>query len=173
MVKVQVVDYNDNWVSLFQQEADKLKRMLGDELIEIYHIGSTSVPQLHAKPIIDIMPVVRNIDRIDTYNSQMELIGYECMGEFGIPGRRYFRKGGDKRTHHVHVFEVDDNNVQRHLAFRDYLRTHLDDATRYASLKRDLAEKFPNDIQAYMDGKNALVKDIEKKAVAWYQVREA
>ncbi|QSO55075.1 GrpB family protein [Alicyclobacillus curvatus] len=173
IVKVQVVDYDDNWVSLFQQEADKLKRTFDRELIGIHHIGSTSVPQLHAKPIIDMMPVVRNIDRVDTYNSQMELIGYECMGEFGIPGRRYFRKGGDDRTHHVHVFEVNDNNVLRHLAFRDYLRTHRDDATRYASLKRELAEKFPNDIQAYMDGKDALVKDIEKKAVAWYQGQKA
>jgi GrpB-like predicted nucleotidyltransferase (UPF0157 family) len=142
-------------------------------LPETLTVRGESVPQLDAKPIIDMMAVVRNIDRVDTYNSQMELIGYECMGEFGIPGRRYFRKGGDDRTHHVHVFEVNDNNVLRHLAFRDYLRTHRDDATRYASLKRELAEKFPNDIQAYMDGKDALVKDIEKKAVAWYQGKRA
>lgn len=170
-LKVRVVAYDKNWVRLFQQEAEQLRRIFAEELIEVYHIGSTSVPELHAKPIIDIMPVVRSIDGVDVHNSGMELIGYECMGEFGIPGRRYFRKGGDERTHHVHVFENNDRNVLRHLAFRDYLRSHRDDATKYASLKRDLVQKFPYDIRAYMDGKDALVKDIEKKALTWYQRR--
>lgn len=172
-MKVQVVAYDENWVRLFQQEAEKLKQIFAEELIEIHHIGSTSVPELRAKPIIDILPVVRRIDRVDTYNSQMELIGYECMGEFGISGRRYFRKGGDNRTHHVHVFEYKDRNVLRHLEFRDYLRSHRNDATRYSSLKSELARRFPDDIQAYMDGKDALVKEIEKLAVAWYQKQNA
>ena len=170
-MKVQVVTYDKNWVRLFQQEAEMLTRVFAEELTSIHHIGSTSVPELHAKPIIDIMPVVRRIDRVDLYNSEMELIGYECMGEFGIPGRRYFRKGGDNRTHHVHIFEDNDINVLRHLAFRDFLRSHRDDATKYASLKRELAQKFPNDARAYMDGKDALVKEIEKRALTWYQER--
>ncbi len=167
-MKVQVLEYDEDWIKSFELEAEKLKDIFSEELITIHHIGSTSVPGLQAKPIIDIMPVVRKIDRVDGYNPQMEMIGYECMGEFGIPGRKYFRKGGDKRTHHIHMFEIGDTNVERHLAFRYYLRTHPEDASRYASLKADLARKFPNDIQSYMDGKDALIKEIEKKALSWY-----
>lgn len=170
-MKVQVMDYDEDWVMRFQLEAKKLKDIFGEELIEIHHIGSTSVPGLRAKPIVDIMPVVQRIDRVDDYNSQMEMIGYECMGEFGITGRRYFRKGGDNRTHQMHIFEVGDANVRRHLAFRDYLRMHQEDASRYASLKTDLAYKFPNDIQSNIDGKDALIKEIEKKALDWYGKR--
>ncbi len=107
-MKVQVVDYNENWIIHFEQEAKKLKDIFGDELIDIHHKGSTSVPELQAKPIIDIMPVVRRIELVDAYNSRMEFLGYECMGELGISGRRYFRKRGDNRTHQIHIFEPDD-----------------------------------------------------------------
>ncbi|MFD2701329.1 GrpB family protein [Paenibacillus shunpengii] len=169
IVKVNVVNYNEYWIELFEVEAKNLKVILGDQQVDIHHIGSTSVPGLRAKPIIDIMPVVHRIDLVDTYNPQMERLGYECMGEFGMPGRRYFRKGGDDRTHQIHIFEAGDVNVARHLAFRDYLRTHPEDAAKYASLKTELAQKFPNDIQSYSYGKDALVKEIEAKALTWYE----
>lgn len=166
-MRVEVVDYNPAWVTAFRQEAHRLRAVFGEGLVAIHHIGSTSVPGLSAKPVIDIMPVVRDIARVDTFNSQMQAIGYECMGEFGIPGRRYFRRGGDVRTHHVHVFAAGDSNVNRHLVFRDYLRLHSEDAARYAALKSKLAQKFPHDIDGYVDGKDALVKEIEAKASAW------
>lgn len=103
-MKVEVVKYRSEWSREFEAEAERIKEILGDEAIEIYHIGSTSVEGLSAKPIIDIMPVVKDISRIDKLNPAFEALGYECMGEFGIPGRRYFRKGGEKRTHQIHVF---------------------------------------------------------------------
>src|SRR5579875_4114236 len=130
-MKVEVVPHNSEWAQKFQHEADELNKIFGQNLIEIHHIGSTSVPGLPAKPIIDIMPVVRRIEQVDVCNAQMEAFGYECMGEFGIPGRRYFRKGGDNRTHQVHVFEYGDANVVRHLAFREYLKVHPEDAQTY------------------------------------------
>ena len=168
-MNVKVVPYTSEWLDLYRQEAALLRGVFGDELVEIHHIGSTSVPGLQAKPIIDMMPLVRQIERIDSFNEAMAALGYEAMGELGIAGRRYFRKGGDDRTHQAHVFQVDDPNVERHLAFRDYLRAHPDVAAQYGELKAKLAQQFPTDIYGYMDGKDAFVKAVEKEAVLWYR----
>src|SRR5699024_7933036 len=132
------------------------------EIIEIHHIGSTSVVGLMAKPIIDIMPVVRDINRIDDFNAAMMAIGYEPKGENGLPGRRFFRKGGDKRTHHLHFYAIGDSYIKRHLAFRNYLRSHPDAVKEYGNLKKELSQCFPNEIEAYINGKEQLVSEIEK-----------
>ncbi|WP_199615292.1 GrpB family protein [Paenibacillus alkalitolerans] len=168
-MKVVVTNYNVKWERMFREEAEKIKNVFVYELIEIHHIGSTSVPGLKAKPVIDIMPVVKDIEKIDLFNEQMTGLGYECMGEFGIKGRRYFRKGGDNRTHQVHVFQVDNKeDINRHLAVRDYLRTHAEEANLYAYLKENLAKQFPKDIVSYNNGKDAFVKELERKALNWY-----
>lgn len=168
-MNVIVTNYNGNWNRMFEDEAKKIKAIFGDELNDIHHIGSTSVPGLQAKPIIDMMPVVKDITRIDSFNEQMKELGYECMGEFGMEGRRYFRKGGDHRTHHVHAFQMDNiEDIQRHLAVRDFLRTHPEVASQYGSLKERLARQYPDDIEAYMDGKDSFVKNLEKKALDWH-----
>ncbi|MEQ7052080.1 GrpB family protein [Paenibacillaceae sp. P-4] len=168
-MNVIVTKYNENWNRMFEDEAQKIKAIFRDELIEIHHIGSTSVPGLQAKPIIDMMPVVKDITRIDSFNEQMKELGYECMGEFGMEGRRYFRKGGDHRTHHVHAFQMDNiEDIQRHLAVRDFLRTHPEVASQYGSLKERLARQYPDDIEAYMDGKDLFVKNLEKEAIDWH-----
>ncbi|NOU96615.1 GrpB family protein [Paenibacillus sp. LMG 31456] len=169
-MNVVVTGYNDNWKQMFREEAQKIKNIFGDELIDIHHIGSTSVPGLIAKPVIDIMPVVKDIEKIDSYNEQMIGLDYECMGEFGLKGRRYFRKGGDNRTHQVHVFQVENKeDINRHLAVRDYLRTHSEEAIQYGNLKESLAKQFPNDIEAYMNGKDTFVKELERIALDWYR----
>lgn len=135
-----------------------------------YIIGSTSVEGLKAKPVIDIMGAVKNIDNVDQYNDKFIKLGYEPMGEYGISKRRFFRKGGEKRTHHIHIFQITDReNVERHLAVRDYLREHSEDAAAYGELKSELAQKYPRDIEAYCDGKDFFVKNLEKKALAWYR----
>lgn len=142
-----------------------------DELVNIYHIGSTSVENLRAKPIIDIMPVVRDISRVDDYNKDFAALGYEPKGEFGITGRRYFRKGAEIRTHQIHIFEEGNlRDIKRHLAVRDYLRTHTRDSFEYGKLKSRLADMFPEDIEAYCEGKDAFVKELERKALEWYQL---
>jgi len=167
-MNVVVTEYNEDWKQKFSEEAQKIKDIFADELIDIHHIGSTSVPGLKAKPIIDIMPVVKDIEKVDSFNDRMEDIGYECMGELGMKGRRYFRKGGDNRTHQVHVFQWDNKeDIDRHLAVRNYLRTHPDYANRYGDLKESLATQFPKNIEAYMDGKDAFVKELEKYALQW------
>ncbi|WP_289355271.1 GrpB family protein [Paenibacillus sp. S-12] len=167
-MNVTVTKYNDDWNRMFEDEAQKIKTIFGDELTDIHHIGSTSVFGLQAKPIIDLMPVVKDIGKIDAFNEQMTELGYECMGEYGIKGRRYFRKGGEHRTHHVHVFQADNKeDIQRHLAVRDYLRAHPQEAEQYGNLKEKLASQHPTDIEAYMDGKDSFVKNLEKKALDW------
>lgn len=168
MRNVRVVDYNTDWPRKFEEEKEKIEAVFKDELIEIHHIGSTSVPGLKAKPVIDIMPVVKNIEDVDQHEMEMTELGYECLGEYGITGRRYFRKGGNGRTHHVHAFEEGSEDIIRHTAFRDYLRVYPEVRAQYAELKEALAEKFPNDINGYMDGKNRFIKETEKIAVEWY-----
>jgi GrpB-like predicted nucleotidyltransferase (UPF0157 family) len=166
---VIVTKYNEEWNLMFQEASCKIKEIFAEALIDIHHIGSTSVPGLTAKPIIDMMPVVRNIEVIDNFNTQMTKLGYECMGEFGMSGRRYFRKGGTNRTHHIHVFQIDNKiDIDRHLAVRDYLRSHPEAVEQYGNLKADLAIQFPKDIEAYMDGKEAFVTELERTALEWY-----
>ncbi|HHF7365403.1 TPA: GNAT family N-acetyltransferase [Legionella bozemanae] len=158
---VEVIRYNPSWPELFAAEAHQIKQALGSNCIEIYHIGSTSVPGLSAKPIIDILPVVENILLVDKASESMEKIGYVTMGEYGIPFRRYFQKGATKRTHNVHVFEKGNSEIERHLYFRDWMRTHPNDRDAYATLKMALAKQFPNDINAYCLGKEEFISNID------------
>lgn len=171
-MKVEVVPYNPLWQQMFDEEAARIRMVLGKELVDIHHIGSTAVPGLAAKLVIDIMPVVKDLRRVDALNPLFGQLGYECMGEFGIPGRRYFRKGGEHRTHQIHIFQEDNRqDIVRHLAVRDYLRAHPEEADRYAALKQELAARFPADIESYCDGKDAFVRQLQEKALAWYGSR--
>ena len=164
-----VMSYKKDWTLMYEKEANQLRKIFGTEIIKIHHIGSTSVDGLIAKPIIDIMPVVRNIVRIDSFNTAMIDIGYETKGENGLPGRRYFQKGGDERTHHIHFYARGNSEVERHLAFRNYLRSHPDAVKDYGNLKKELSQHFPDDIEAYINGKERFVSEIQIKAMAWYQ----
>ena len=92
---VRITDYNEKWPQMFAEEALAISGILDGKLAAIYHIGSTAVPGLAAKPIIDIMPVVYDLKKVDKVREKFVELGYEYMGEFGIPGRRYMRKGGD------------------------------------------------------------------------------
>ena len=151
---VVVTDWSPAWESMFEEEAKLIRRILGENCVAIYHIGSTAVPGLPAKPIIDMMPVVWDLPMVDAVQSEFERAGYEYLGEFGIPGRRYLRKGGDVHTHQIHIFaQSNPHDIERHLAVRDYLRTPPDAARQYGELKAVLAEKFPFDIDGYCDGK--------------------
>lgn len=166
---IEVVKYNDEWPSMFHDEAKHIATVLGGNLLRVFHIGSTSVPGLQAKPVIDIMPVVRDIEKVDSCQSEFKKLGYEYMGEFGMPGRRYMRKGGNQRTHQVHVFQFDNTtDILRHLAFRNYLRCHADVCEAYGNLKAALAARHPTDIEAYCAGKDSFAKQVECDALQWY-----
>ena len=166
---ITVLNYDPEWPLKYERERKAIAEILDGNGISIYHIGSTSVPGLAAKPIIDMMAVVRSLEKVDDARGKFSELGYEYLGEFGIAGRRYFRKGGDERTHQIHIFQADDwNNIERHLAFRDYMRTHEKERTEYAKIKTALAQRFPYDIDGYCDGKEAFVREMEKRALLEY-----
>lgn len=172
--KVEVVPYDPAWPAKFEEEAVLLRRVFGNQLVAIHHIGSTSIPGMAAKPIIDILPVVKEIGRMNAFDPTMLALGYESLGEMGLPGRRYYRKGGaEHRSHHLHVYQVYNPEIDRHLAFRDYLIFEPAAAQRYRQLKLELAQRFPTDIYGYMDGKDGLIKQLEKEALHWWHHREA
>jgi len=168
MRQVIVTPYQSSWPEAFQQAKEQLETIFGDHLLAIHHIGSTSVPGLSAKPILDILPVVDSLDGIEAFDAAMEQIGYEAKGEFGMPGRRYYRKGGDNRTHHIHLYADGNPEIMRHVVFRDYLRQHPQEVEAYSTIKERLARQYPEDISAYIAGKDSFVKTMEQRALAWW-----
>lgn len=169
MRKIEVVTYDATWKSAYSQEKRKILNVLNNEVVDIFHIGSTSVPNLSAKPIIDILLVVKNINDIDDYNHKMYELGYVAQGENGIKNRRFFVKGGDQRTHHVHVFPKNERfEIKRHIAVRDYLVQHVKIAADYGSLKRKLATEYTYDSEGYCQSKDNYMKHLEHMALQWY-----
>lgn len=166
---VEMMPYDSNWKLLFEKEAAALRDALQDAVISVLHIGSTSVEGLSAKPIVDILLVVKEIAALDDKADVFSALGYTPMGEYGIVGRRYFTKGQAKRTHQIHAFGYESSHdILRHVAFRDYLKSNPEKRVAYSTLKQELAKKYPQDIAAYCDGKDAFVKRLEKEALLWY-----
>jgi GrpB-like predicted nucleotidyltransferase (UPF0157 family) len=168
MRKILVVPYNPEWPATFEKEASLISQALGTAATEIHHIGSTSIPGIFAKPIIDILVKTSLIDEVDDRSEEMEAIGFEVLGESGIAGRRYFRKCNDAglRLCHVHIFAHDSEDAKRHIAFRDYMLAHPVLAEEYSELKQALGKKFPHDIDGYMDGKVEFIKNTQKLAMS-------
>ena len=164
-MRITMVPHDPEWRQQFQQEAEQLTAALGNTVVTVHHVGSTAVPTIYAKPIIDLLLVVQDLSALDEKRPLMEAMGYEALGEFGIPGRRYFRRDNEfgDRTHQVHAFENGSPQIGRHLAFRDYMRTHPDAAQAYSGLKRELAAKYPNDSESYMDGKDEFIQEIDRR----------
>jgi GrpB-like predicted nucleotidyltransferase (UPF0157 family) len=172
---IQVVPHDPAWRGQFENEAERIAAALGEIVVRLHHIGSTAIPGIGAKPIIDMLLEVRQIARLDDRRSALEALGYEGLGEFGIRGRRYFRKNdaAGVRTHQIHAFAAGSQEIERHLAFRDYMIAHYTAAQAYSALKQQLAQAHPDDLQAYMEGKNAFIKEHEAKALAWRSSRPA
>ncbi len=169
MRKVEVLPHDRQWYHAFEQEKQQLLQVLGDRVVRIHHIGSTAIPGILAKTIIDGLVEVNSIATLDECDRSMEAIGYVVMGEHGIPDRRYSYKANSAgiRTHHVHAFEVGHAAITRHLAFRDYLIAHPDEAQQSSELKRELARQYPYDIDRYIEGKAGFVKAMNEKALQW------
>ncbi|HEX6185879.1 MAG TPA: GrpB family protein [Pyrinomonadaceae bacterium] len=169
MRKVEVVPHDPRWRDAFEAEAKLIADALGENVVAVHHIGSTAIPNIFAKPVVDLLVEVRDVAEVDGRSSAMESLGYEVMGEYGTPGRRYFRKDNQQgiRTHHIHAFEAGSAEVERHLAFRDYMTAHPAEAQRYSELKRKLAEENPQNIDGYMDGKDGFVKEMDRRAARW------
>ena len=166
---VYLEPHDPRWAREFLSEAAAITDVLGASINAIHHIGSTAIPGIYAKPIIDMLGVTHDLTILDNCSSWLQSLNYEALGEFGIAGRRYFRKNSPSgtRTHHLHVFEDGSPEITRHLAFRDYLTAHASDARDYEELKLRLAADFPHDIRLYTEGKDQLVREIDTRAAAW------
>ena len=173
--RIDVVDYNPQWITVFEMESAMLARIFDQRLVDLQHIGSTAVPGLAAKPIIDILIVLDHTEDIDSFNPSMEELGYRVRGECldatipGTPGRFYFTKETNGvRSHHVHICAKGHAEIQDKLAFRDYLRANKSVALAYADLKRRLAVDHHFDNIGYMRGKDDFVKSVLVDARRWY-----
>lgn len=166
---IEVVAYNPNWPKLFAAETAKIQAIFADNFVKAHHIGSTAVPNLAAKPTIDILIEVKSIAAVDLVNQPMALLGCEAWGEYQIPGRRFFVKGKIKREYHVHVFEYNSPEINRHLYFRDYLILHPKIAQQYANLKIELANKFRHDRHQYFLAKQSFIKRYEQAATDYFE----
>lgn len=166
MDKVFLLDYDPRWPDLYEEERAKIAGTLADLVVDIHHIGSTSVPGLAAKPVIDILVGVKHLDLTSTHMAEMTAVGYEYRGDAGISGRLFFRKG-IPRTHHVHVVRYGDEIWDNHLLFRDYLQAHPGEARRYAELKRQLASSYKYDRARYTESKSPFITSVLSRARAW------
>ncbi len=169
MSSIIVVDYDPAWPQLFIEEQTRIRALIGEYVTEIEHIGSTSIPGLAAKPIIDILLVIRSYSLVAQCVQPLESIGYEYRGEAGIPGRHFFRKFSPTeppvRTHHIHMIEKSNEQYAWNLLFREYLRRHPETVQEYAVLKRELVVKYRDDRAAYTDAKAPFVYSTVRKAV--------
>jgi GrpB-like predicted nucleotidyltransferase (UPF0157 family) len=166
---VVIADYDLGWPRMYEAESRRIVEAIGEWLVDIQHVGSTSVPGLAAKPVIDMMPGVETFGVMGHIIPRLESLGYEHVPveqeADPISDRRYFRRGVP-RSHHVHVTVVGSDFWVRHLAFRDYLRAHPETATEYAALKRRLASEYGSDRLGYVHAKTDFITVVEELALA-------
>jgi GrpB-like predicted nucleotidyltransferase (UPF0157 family) len=164
---VEIVEYDPAWPGQYERERDLIADALGDLAAAIEHVGSTAVPGLGAKPIVDIMVGVRSLAEGEKCVGLLEELGYEYKGEFGIPGRLYFRRLTDgNRSHQIHMVEIGSDFWERHLLFRDYLRENPREARDYYELKLRLVGEFGSDREGYTEAKTEFIRSAEAKARA-------
>jgi GrpB-like predicted nucleotidyltransferase (UPF0157 family) len=162
---VKLVEYNDEWPGMFEEEKGLLESALRDiGVADIQHVGSTSVPGMKSKPIIDIAVGVKRLSDGKRCIEPLEGIGYEYRGDAGVPGRHFFTKGpSESRTHHVHIEPVSGRLWKNHILFRDYLRKNPGARKEYQELKEGLEKKYPEDRGRYTAEKDSFIeKTLEK-----------
>jgi GrpB-like predicted nucleotidyltransferase (UPF0157 family) len=163
--KVVLVQYTSEWLEIFRREKQSLQRVLGPYVWDIEHIGSTAVPGIVAKPIVDILALLHHASDIDRCKPLLDDLGYTYKGEQEIPGWHFFcKRERAKVTHHLHIFPRDNTNWRRYLLFRDYLCDHSTVAVAYVVLKKRLAERYADDRVAYTAGKSAFIQSVVELA---------
>ncbi|MDO8559126.1 MAG: GrpB family protein [bacterium] len=160
---VKLFPYNPEWAKIFKEEKMVLRSVLGRDAIDIQHFGSTAIPGLPAKPIIDILIAVPNLKVAGKFKRILKKLGYEYKGDAGVSGRLFFAKGSKtKTTHHLHFVRINSPSWKDNLLFRNYLQKHKKVARKYADLKRELAKKFPTDRGSYSSGKEKFIESVIK-----------
>lgn len=173
-IAVILAEYDAAWPDKAAKLAERLQ-VLGPTLLAVHHVGSTAIPGMAAKPIIDLMPIVTALADLDRQRRRVEALGYEWHGELGIEERRYCTLSDETGTRvaQLHFFEAESPHVARHIAFRDYLRGHPEIARAYENEKRRAQRLHPNDSHAYTDEKAAWIQGMEANSLAWFRERES
>ena len=162
--KIVLKPHRPEWAAAFEEMRQSIRAACGDVVVEMHHIGSTSIPGIAAKPIIDMLPTVRRCEDGCACVAPLAALGLEYLGAYGIEGRHYFRST-DPPRHHLHMFAADHPEVGRHLRFRDYLRANPEEARAYQALKRSLAAQYVDDVDGYADAKTAFCNRIDTLAL--------
>jgi GrpB-like predicted nucleotidyltransferase (UPF0157 family) len=169
---VRIVDYDPAWPDLAETELRRIRQALGDVAVGADHVGSTAVPGLAAKPIVDLQLCVDRLEPRDRYLQPLERMGYLFVSAPDSPDRYFFAKPPERpRTHHLHVCAAGSATEFRHIAVRDFLRAHAHEAATYEALKRELVARHPQDRLAYIEGKDTYVTALQKRAVTWARAR--
>lgn len=170
---VVLVPPSPQWEEMARTESERFAQALGDALVVIHHVGSTSIPGIWAKPVIDLAPEVKDVGALDRLEARIRELGYEYWGEYGLSGRRFCPRTSPDgvRLANVHCYQSGDPGLHRHLAFRDYLRAHPALAAEYQQEKLRARDLHPHDLYAYNDEKDAWIRRVEKEAIAWYARR--
>ncbi len=162
---IELVEHNPNWRLSFEREAKKLRKVFGKDCIDIQHCGSTAIPGILAKPIIDIALIVPSLQKAKRYEKKLKEIGYEIKKNDTRKERLFFTKGlEEKRTHYLHIGETGSGYAEDMILFRDYLCNHKSAAKAYSELKENLAEKYKSTREIYTEKKSKLVNAVVKKA---------
>jgi GrpB-like predicted nucleotidyltransferase (UPF0157 family) len=166
---VVIVPYDPEWPRRFARLGTDLRTALGDVALRIDHIGSTAVPRLAAKPIIDVQISVASFEPLDAFRIPLERLGFLFRAANPDLTKRYFRERPGARRTHIHVRRAGSWSEQFALLFRDYMRTHPEDVQRYAELKARLAEAYQDDRHGYTDAKSDFIWQIMSQANVWSQ----
>lgn len=164
---IEVAPYSTEWPEEFRVLGQRLRSALGDVVARIDHIGSTAVPGLAAKPILDVQISIRTLEPADAYRAPLEALGFVFRADNPDRSKRYFRETPGTRRTHIHVRRLGSWGEQRALLFRDYLRAHPAEATRYERLKRDLAGRHRENRLAYTEAKAAFLWGVMERADRW------
>lgn len=166
------VPYDPEWPRLYEVERERLLNVLGDQVTRMEHVGSTSVPGLAAKPIIDIEFQVTQLEPMDPYRGPLEALGYHFRFDPEMPDLHYFGYPVERpRRYHLHISQEGSSHFWRVVAVRDYLRTHPEEAAAYEAIKRRLTTDRPGDYEFYIAGKNDFVLALQDRAMAWFTAR--
>jgi GrpB-like predicted nucleotidyltransferase (UPF0157 family) len=169
---VRIVDYDSAWPVMAEREMRRIKEAVGDVAVRLEHVGSTAVPGLAAKPIVDLQLSVALMEPRERYVAPLERLGYLFAPAPESPDYHFFAKPPERpRTHHLHVCETGSEHEFRHVAVRDFLHSHPDEAARYAALKREVVARHPQDRLAYTAGKDEYVTALERRALTWARSR--
>ena len=168
---VELEEYNSNWKSDYLSEEVLLKEVLGDKILEIHHVGSTSIPGLKAKPVIDILVVIESLEQIAEIEELLSEYDYSNRGQQGVSDRYFFAKGPeDARTHYIHFVEPKSNTYYNLVLFKRYLLEHPEYIKKYCDLKNELAEKYADDRKMYTASKSEFIASVISLAREEYDV---